>query len=269
MKSNNRTWDRRCRKNCGSTTTRSRWRSSNSSNGTARREGNQSTNPIWSRLGISNYCFFFSLFYEPKDFYLNCKDLAASENGGVAVAEGWSIKRIDALNRKAYLDDDTEITYEKCLIATGKWRCCPLAVVASTKLIKHFLTQVVLVFLTVKLEKCLNLIGITEITVKKRRICFAWQFLSFYDSIVFLGRCNSEEFERVRRGAPKHNWQDHHLSEHRELYGIERVGVEGEGCCHRGRRLSWQRTGLCIGQERWIIFSTSILWFIKYLLPEL
>lgn len=43
----------------------------------------------------------------------------ASENGGVAVACGWSIKRIDVVNKKAYLEDDYEISYDKCLIATG------------------------------------------------------------------------------------------------------------------------------------------------------
>lgn len=42
-----------------------------------------------------------------------------SENGGVAVARGWTVKRIDVVNRKAYLEDDYEIEYGKCLIATG------------------------------------------------------------------------------------------------------------------------------------------------------
>lgn len=42
-----------------------------------------------------------------------------SENGGVAVARGWNVKRVDVVNRKAYLEDDYEIEYGKCLIATG------------------------------------------------------------------------------------------------------------------------------------------------------
>lgn len=41
------------------------------------------------------------------------------ENGGVAVARGWTVKRLDVENRKAYLEDDYEIEYGKCLIATG------------------------------------------------------------------------------------------------------------------------------------------------------
>lgn len=43
----------------------------------------------------------------------------AAENGGVAVARGWTVKRLDVENRKAYLEDDYEIEYGKCLIATG------------------------------------------------------------------------------------------------------------------------------------------------------
>lgn len=50
---------------------------------------------------------------------MECKDLLASENGGVSVARGWSIDRIDVVNKKAYLEDGKEITYDKCLIATG------------------------------------------------------------------------------------------------------------------------------------------------------
>lgn len=61
----------------------------------------------------------FSLFYEPDDFYINCKDLLDSENGGVAVARGWTVKKLDVVNRKAFLEDDYAIDYQKCLIATG------------------------------------------------------------------------------------------------------------------------------------------------------
>ncbi|XP_060531083.1 apoptosis-inducing factor 1, mitochondrial [Cylas formicarius] len=60
-----------------------------------------------------------SLFYEPEDFYTNCKDLMQSENGGVAVARGWTVTRIDVMEKVAYLDDGTAIQYDKCLIATG------------------------------------------------------------------------------------------------------------------------------------------------------
>lgn len=41
-------------------------------------------------------------------------------NGGVAVARGWTAKKLDVFEKKAILEDGYEITYEKCLIATGK-----------------------------------------------------------------------------------------------------------------------------------------------------
>ena len=62
----------------------------------------------------------YSLFYEPEDFYVDCTKIFTHPNGGVAVARGWTVKRIDPFERKAILEDDYEISYEKCLIATGK-----------------------------------------------------------------------------------------------------------------------------------------------------
>lgn len=60
-----------------------------------------------------------SLFYEPDDFYTRCPQLTNADNGGVAVARGWKITRIDAVEKLAYLDDGVPIKYNKCLIATG------------------------------------------------------------------------------------------------------------------------------------------------------
>lgn len=61
----------------------------------------------------------YSLFYEPEDFYMTCKELEKSENGGVTVARGWKVTHIDVVERKAFLEDGYEISYDKCLIATG------------------------------------------------------------------------------------------------------------------------------------------------------
>lgn len=60
-----------------------------------------------------------SLFYEPVDFYVDCKALKSRSNGGVSVARGWTVNKIDVFRRKAYLEDGYEIEYDKCLIATG------------------------------------------------------------------------------------------------------------------------------------------------------
>lgn len=60
-----------------------------------------------------------SIFYEPNDFYTEAKDLSESPNGGVTVVRGYQVKKISVDEKKAILDDGTEIQYGKCLIATG------------------------------------------------------------------------------------------------------------------------------------------------------
>lgn len=60
-----------------------------------------------------------SLFYEPADFYVDCKELPNVANGGVAVARGWEVTKLNPIQRVITLDDGKEITYDKCLIATG------------------------------------------------------------------------------------------------------------------------------------------------------
>ncbi|CAB0000726.1 unnamed protein product, partial [Nesidiocoris tenuis] len=59
-----------------------------------------------------------SLFFEPSTYYTPVQELD-NPKGGVAVAQGWSIVKLDPLKRKATLDDGKEITYGKCLLATG------------------------------------------------------------------------------------------------------------------------------------------------------
>ncbi|KAK6168361.1 hypothetical protein SNE40_020912 [Patella caerulea] len=60
-----------------------------------------------------------SLFFEPNSFYTEPKKLPYQENGGVAVVTGKRVVKLDAVQKKVYLQDRTEITYDKCLIATG------------------------------------------------------------------------------------------------------------------------------------------------------
>ena len=63
--------------------------------------------------------YFFSIYYEPRHFYKDVKDLLKNAKGGVTVLRGWSVTKIDPYKKKAYLDDGFPIKYEKCLIATG------------------------------------------------------------------------------------------------------------------------------------------------------
>lgn len=70
-------------------------------------------------VAMTNYYGTFSLFYEHEDFYADIDMLMSAKNGGVAVARGWSVSKVDPANRKVYLEDGKEISYRKCLIATG------------------------------------------------------------------------------------------------------------------------------------------------------
>lgn len=60
-----------------------------------------------------------SIFYEPREFYSSVTHLTESDKGGVAVAMGWKVTKIDVVNKTAILEDGHEIKYNKCLIATG------------------------------------------------------------------------------------------------------------------------------------------------------
>ncbi|KAH8377044.1 hypothetical protein KR093_002943 [Drosophila rubida] len=60
-----------------------------------------------------------SLYFEPEEFFVDPEKLDHSSNGGIAVAQGFAVKKIDAQNRVVTLNDGYQIGYEVCLIATG------------------------------------------------------------------------------------------------------------------------------------------------------
>lgn len=90
-------------------------------NGTIRRFVEQYQLQVSSIVGYKNNCdyCFFSIYYEPKNFYTDIKELSSSTKGGVTVMRGWAIDKVDPYAKTAWLDDGTPIKYEKCLIATG------------------------------------------------------------------------------------------------------------------------------------------------------
>uniref|UniRef100_A0A182JDD3 FAD/NAD(P)-binding domain-containing protein n=1 Tax=Anopheles atroparvus TaxID=41427 RepID=A0A182JDD3_ANOAO len=84
-----------------------------------------------------------SIFYEPNDYYIDPSKLADAPNGGVAVARGYEVQRLDVENGKVILTDGTEIGYDKVLIATGArpknlplFESAPLAVREKVTLFK-------------------------------------------------------------------------------------------------------------------------------------
>uniref|UniRef100_A0A9J7Z8V4 Apoptosis inducing factor mitochondrion associated 1 n=1 Tax=Cyprinus carpio carpio TaxID=630221 RepID=A0A9J7Z8V4_CYPCA len=60
-----------------------------------------------------------SIYFQPPSFYVSPTDLAKVENGGVAVLTGRKVVHMDVRENKVKLSDGAEISYEKCLIATG------------------------------------------------------------------------------------------------------------------------------------------------------
>uniref|UniRef100_A0A8C1IAZ4 Apoptosis-inducing factor 1, mitochondrial n=1 Tax=Cyprinus carpio TaxID=7962 RepID=A0A8C1IAZ4_CYPCA len=60
-----------------------------------------------------------SIYFQPPSFYISPTDLAKVENGGVAVLTGRKVVHMDVRENKVKLSDGAEISYEKCLIATG------------------------------------------------------------------------------------------------------------------------------------------------------
>ncbi|VVC35514.1 Hypothetical protein CINCED_3A018809 [Cinara cedri] len=60
-----------------------------------------------------------SLFYEPEPFYTPVEELNTTKNGGISLARGWKVKSINVSEKKVKLNDGKEISYNKCLIATG------------------------------------------------------------------------------------------------------------------------------------------------------
>lgn len=60
-----------------------------------------------------------SVFYEPQDYYFSVKELLENKNGGVSVIRGKRVVKIDPVSQIVVFDSGEEISYEKCLIATG------------------------------------------------------------------------------------------------------------------------------------------------------
>lgn len=60
-----------------------------------------------------------SIYFQPLSFYIQPDEFNSAQNGGVAVLTGKKVVHMDVRGNKVKLDDDTEISYDKCLIATG------------------------------------------------------------------------------------------------------------------------------------------------------
>ncbi|XP_041863494.1 apoptosis-inducing factor 1, mitochondrial isoform X11 [Melanotaenia boesemani] len=60
-----------------------------------------------------------SIYFQPPSFYIKPEDFDSAENGGVAVLTCRKVVHMDVRGNKVKLDDNIEISYDKCLVATG------------------------------------------------------------------------------------------------------------------------------------------------------
>ena len=60
-----------------------------------------------------------SIFLEHEEFYIPLNKMMDSETGGVSVVRGHKVVKLDASEKKVFLDNGQIIVYDKCLIATG------------------------------------------------------------------------------------------------------------------------------------------------------
>ncbi|KAK2083830.1 Apoptosis-inducing factor 1, mitochondrial [Saguinus oedipus] len=74
-----------------------------------------------SLAGIQNFRSIVGrlIYFQPPSFYVSAQDLLHIENGGVAVLTGKKVVQLDVRGNMVKLNDGSQITYEKCLIATG------------------------------------------------------------------------------------------------------------------------------------------------------
>ncbi|CAH8641796.1 unnamed protein product [Heterobilharzia americana] len=59
------------------------------------------------------------LYYEPDSFFLKPEDLNSVQYGGVALLRGDPVVRLDPDSRRIFLASGLQITYDRCLLATG------------------------------------------------------------------------------------------------------------------------------------------------------
>ncbi|XP_028941075.1 LOW QUALITY PROTEIN: apoptosis-inducing factor 1, mitochondrial-like, partial [Antrostomus carolinensis] len=59
-----------------------------------------------------------SIYFQPPSFYVPVGDLPFVENGGVAVLCGKKVVHMDVRGNTVKLNDGSQISYDKCLIAT-------------------------------------------------------------------------------------------------------------------------------------------------------
>lgn len=81
-----------------------------------------------------------SLLYEPMPFYTPVRELSEAKNGGISVATGRRVVKIDTVNQVAHLEDGAKVKYGKCLLATGGQPKAPKFLTSASDDVKEKVT---------------------------------------------------------------------------------------------------------------------------------
>ncbi|KAK7073141.1 Apoptosis-inducing factor 1, mitochondrial [Halocaridina rubra] len=79
-----------------------------------------------------------SIFFEHEEYYTPLNELSSRENGGIAILKGRKVVKIDVHKKRVFMDDGSEVSYDKCLIATGgQPKSLPVLDRAGSEVLQH------------------------------------------------------------------------------------------------------------------------------------
>jgi len=81
-----------------------------------------------------------SLYFKNQPFYTPINELEESSKGGISVATGRKVVKIDTVAQVAHLEDGAQVKYEKCLLATGGKPKSPTFLSSASDEIKEHVT---------------------------------------------------------------------------------------------------------------------------------
>jgi len=81
-----------------------------------------------------------SLYFKNQPFYTPINELEESSKGGISVATGRKVVKIDTVAQVAHLEDGAKVKYEKCLLATGGKPKSPTFLSSASDEIKEHVT---------------------------------------------------------------------------------------------------------------------------------
>ncbi|KAL5011777.1 hypothetical protein ScPMuIL_010328 [Solemya velum] len=159
-----------------------------------------------------------SIFFEPEGFFTEPKKLPFQENGGVSVLKGRKVIKLDPSERKAVLDNGAEITYDKCLIATGGVpRNLPVIEKASPEVMKR----------TILFRNIEDFRRLDEVTKTAKSVTIIGGGFLGSELACALGKRGKETGMKVYQVFPQSGNMGLVLPEYLSQWATKKVGSEG------------------------------------------